>query len=179
MKICDCAGLTRLQPALAHQPTQANILSGQRVPIDENRVIMNTNNFIRINVEMSFLALLAIFSQASAMGGELGGKSDTEGIWGKPSDGFQLAVTMAKTNYQAGEPVGVKVVLKNVDTQTHWVMALGGRPFYNLTAKDQNGKPVPLKPKQDIIGGGHYIDSSEWNPGASKREIRVGEKVGI
>ena len=72
--------------------------------------------------------------------------------WGKSIAGYALSISTSKTNYSAGEPIAVKISIKNIGTNTVVVAETYSLELYDpyVTLTNHQVVPPTLKGRQTI-----------------------------
>lgn len=73
-------------------------------------------------------------------------ESKSEGIWGPPTNGLQLSLSLNKTNYSAGEEIWAKMLLRNVGSTAKKVEQTLQITDFMFTILDPDNKPARLTP---------------------------------
>lgn len=122
---------------------------------------------------------------------------DPQGNWGEATNGFQMSIRLAKTNYSAGEPVTAIVLIRNVaqKSETYFrpvgIVAMrngnvlkrknGTGPFEitvppqtSLFPQTQHRYQIEINKDYDLGESGNYTFQAECKqPGVASKKVTV------
>ena len=101
----------------------------------------------------------ALFSACCA------GSAAQEPAWGEPYQGISIGLVFSNATMIAGEPVLATVVMRNQSKVETRIAVRPNELFFDFTAMDEQGKPIPRKEKPLVNAG---VATLPFRPGESR-----------
>ena len=98
-----------------------------------------------IGVMVTILTTVAVLAIGASTNSRSNGQAiDEAKSWGPISEGYQLSASVAKDRVAPGEPIVLKLVLRNTTPTTLYLTEVGVEKEYKVKVKDERGEDVPL-----------------------------------